>query len=432
MDWKERLKYAWNIFRNRDPTARDQGPSFYYRPDRARFSSGKERTIVAPIFNRIANDVSAITMQHVRLDDKGRFASVIPSGLNRCLNVEANIDQSGRAFLQDAVQSMLDEGCIAMVPTDIDTDPTVHTKFEIFSMRVSKIIAWHPDSIRVEVYNEQTGHHEALTVKKCMCAIVENPFFSVMNEPNSTLQRLNRKLALLDAVDEQSSAGKLNMIIQLPYLIRSDARRQQAEERRRAIEEQLSGTKYGIAYADGTEKVIQLNRPVENNLMSQIEYLTSMLYSQLGLTQGVMDGTADDKTMLNYYNRTVEPILSAIADSLYRSFLTKAAQDNGEAIKFFRDPFRLVPVNDLAEIADKFTRNEIASANEFRQVLGWKPSNDPRADMLLNKNISQSDAALQNAKVSGERGATEHKETIQNEGDLGLRRMGDEEQRPLH
>jgi hypothetical protein len=385
-----RFKNAWNAFLNRDPTSgfRDIGSGYSYRPDRFRLTRGNERSIVTSVYNRIALDVAAIDIQHVKLDNEGRFCSVVDSGLNNCLSIEANIDQTGRAFIQDAVMSMMDEGCIAIVPVDTDDDPDDTTGYKILSMRVGRIKDWYPKHIRVELYNENTGRKQDIIVPKDTVAIVENPLYAVINEPNSTMQRLIRKLNLLDAVDEQSSSGKLDLIIQLPYVIKSDARRKQAEQRRKDIEKQLAGSKYGIAYTDGTEKITQLNRSLENNLMKQIEYLTSMLYSQLGITQSILDGTADDKTMLNYYNRTIEPIISAIVDEMKRKFLSKTARSQNKSIKFFRDPFKLVPVADLAEIADKFTRNEIATSNEMRQVIGWKPSDDPKADELRNSNLS--------------------------------------------
>ena len=388
-----RLRHAWNTFLSRDPLSYRYsfGPSYSYRPDRPIFSRGNERSIVTSVYNRIALDVSSMTIQHVRLDENDRFKEVIESGLNNCLNLEANIDQTGRAFVQDIVMSMLDEGCVAIVPVDTTFNPKETGSFDISTMRTGKILEWYPQHVKVRVYNDRKGEKEDILVPKSTVAIVENPFYSVMNEPNSTMQRLIRKLNLLDAIDEQSGSGKLNLIIQLPYVIKTAARRQQAEERRKDIEEQLSGSKYGVAYTDGTEHVVQLNRPVDNNLMSQIEYLTSMLYSQLGLTQSIMDGTADDKTMLNYLTRTVEPILSAIVDEMKRKFLTKTARSQKQSILFFRDPFNVVHVTELAEISDKLTRNEIATSNEMRQIIGWKPSTDPKADELRNKNLNQSD-----------------------------------------
>ena len=384
-----RLKHAWNVFKANEfvKPRWDIGPSYHYRPDRPIFSRGNERSIITSVYNRIALDVAAITIQHVRLDDEGRFTSVMNTSLNSCLSLEANLDQTGRAFIQDIVQSMLDEGCVAIVPVDTDDDPE-EGSWKIETMRTGKILEWYPQHVKVRVYNEQTGKKEDVLVPKRTVAIVENPFYAVMNEPNSTMQRLIRKLNILDAIDEQSGSGKLNLIIQLPYVIKTEARRQQAEKRRKDIEEQLSGSKYGVAYTDGTEHVVQLNRPVDNNLMSQIEYLTSMLYSQLGLTQTIMDGSADDKTMLNYLTRTVEPILSAIVDEMKRKFLTKTARSQKQSILFFRDPFKLVPVSEIAEIADKMTRNEIMTSNEIRQKIGMTPSKDPNADKLRNSNLS--------------------------------------------
>ena len=384
-----RLKHAWNVFKANEfvKPRWDIGPSYHYRPDRPIFSRGNERSIITSVYNRIALDVAAITIQHVRLDDEGRFTSVMNTSLNSCLSLEANLDQTGRAFIQDIVQSMLDEGCVAIVPVDTDDDPE-EGSWKIETMRTGKILEWYPQHVKVRVYNEQTGKKEDVLVPKRTVAIVENPFYAVMNEPNSTMQRLIRKLNILDAIDEQSGSGKLNLIIQLPYVIKTEARRQQAEKRRKDIEEQLSGSKYGVAYTDGTEHVVQLNRPVDNNIMSQIEYLTSMLYSQLGLTQSIMDGSADDKTMLNYLTRTVEPILSAIVDEMKRKFLSKTARSQKQSILFFRDPFKLVPVGEIAEIADKMTRNEIMTSNEIRQKIGMTPSKDPNADKLRNSNLS--------------------------------------------
>lgn len=386
-----RFKNAWNAFRNREPTKvfQDIGYGYSYRPDRFRLTRGNERSIVTSVYNRIALDVAAIDIQHVQLDAEGQFCDVVQSGLNNCLSTEANLDQTGRAFIQDAVMSMMDEGCIAIVPVDTNDDPDDTTGYQILSMRVGRIRDWYPKHVRVELYNEEKGRKQDIVVPKSTVAIVENPLYAVINEPNSTMQRLIRKLNLLDAVDEQSSSGKLDLIIQLPYVIKTEARRKQAEKRRKDIEQQLAGSKYGIAYTDGTERITQLNRSLENNLMKQIEYLTSMLYSQLGITQSILDGTADDKTMLNYYNRTIEPIIAAIVDEMKRKFLSKTARSQNKSIKFFRDPFKLVPVADLAEISDKFTRNEIATSNEIRQVIGWKPSNDPKADELRNSNLSQ-------------------------------------------
>lgn len=389
--FSSRLKHAWNAFLNKDPTNfyKDIGSSHSYRPDRPRLTRGNERSIVTSVYNRIALDAAAINVQHVRLDGNNRFLSVIESGLNGCLTLEANIDQTGRAFIQDAVMSMLDEGSVAIVPVDTTFNPEITNSYDINSMRTGKILDWYPNHVRVRVYNEKTGIKEDIELPKRMVAIVENPLYAVINEPNSTMQRLVRKLNLLDVVDEQSSSGKLDLIIQLPYVIKTEARRQQAENRRKDIENQLAGSKYGIAYTDGTERITQLNRSVENNLMKQIEYLTSMLYSQLGITQSILDGTADDKTMLNYYNRTIEPILSAIVDEMKRKFLTKTARSQLQSISFFRDPFKLVPVNEISEIADKFTRNEIMTSNEIRQIIGMKPSDNPKADELRNKNLSE-------------------------------------------
>lgn len=386
----DRLRHAWNAFFNKDPTMRnvDLGMSYGYRPDRTRFSRGNERTIVTSIYNRIALDVASLQIKHVKLDENERFSEEIKSSLNECLTLSANTDQTARAFWQDAVISMFDEGVVALVPVDTTDDPTITGAFDIHSLRTGKIIEWYPQHVKVRVYNEKNGKKEEIVMPKNRVAIIENPLYTVINEPNSTMQRLIRKLAMLDAVDEQSSSGKLDLIIQLPYTIKTDTRRQQADNRRKDIEAQLTGSKYGIAYADATEKITQLNRPLENNLLKQVEYLTSMLYGQLGLTQSVMDGSADEKVMLNYNNRTIEPIVAAIVDELKRKFLTKTARTQGQSILFFRDPFRLVPVGNIAEIADKFTRNEIMTSNEIRQVIGMKPSSDPKADQLLNSNIS--------------------------------------------
>ena len=407
MGFMDRIQRGWNAFRNRDPTIEysDTGLGYAYRPDRVRFTRGNERSIVTSVYNRIALDVAAINIQHVQLDDNNRFTSVVESGLNSCLNLEANIDQTGRAFVQDIVMSMFDEGCVAVVPVDTTQDPEITDSYDILSMRTGKILEWKPRHVKVRVYNDRTGMKEDLLLPKKQVAIIENPLYAVINEPNSTMQRLIRKLCLLDAVDEQSSSGKLDLIIQLPYVVKTEARRQQANDRRKQIEEQLTGSKYGIAYTDGTERITQLNRPVENNLMKQIEYLTSMLYSQLGITQAILDGTADDKTMLNYYSRTIEPIISAIVDEMKRKFLTKTARSQKKSIMFFRDPFKLVPVNDIAEIADKFTRNEILSSNEIRQIVGIKPSKDPKADELRNKNLSEPKENNQPTKTLPKEGA---------------------------
>lgn len=394
----DRLKHAWDAIRNKDPTKNFMGigPSYSYRPDRTRYSRGNERSIITAVFNRIAMDVAQMDVQHVQLDKDNRFIEVIDSGLNNCLTTEANIDQTGRAFLQDIVGSMLDEGVVAIVPMDIDDklecvdDIKDFDGYDVLTMRTGKILEWYPKHVRVRLYNEANGQQEEIVLAKSMVGIVENPFYAVVNEHNSTVQRLIRKLNLLDAVDEQTSSGKLDLIIQLPYLVKTQARKDQAEERRKQIEDQLTGSKYGIAYADGTERITQLNRPVENNLMKHVEYLTGLAFSQLGITQEIMNGTADDKTMLNYYNRTIEPILSAIVDEMKRKFLTELARKEKESIVFFRDPFNLVPINDMAEIADKFTRNEIMTSNEIRQKIGMKPAKDPNADVLRNKNLSAS------------------------------------------
>lgn len=386
-----RLKHAWNAFiNNRDPTAsfRDIGGGYSYRPDRPRLTRGNERSIVTSVYNRIALDVAAIDIQHCKLDENGRLLEEMDSKLNKCLTLEANLDQTSRAFIQDAVMSMLDEGCVAIVPVETTLDPKVTQSYDILSMRTAKILEWFPKHVRVRLYNERTGQKEDIRLPKSMVAIVENPLFAVINEPNSTMQRLIRKLSLLDVTDEQTASGKLDLIIQLPYIIKTDARRQQAEQRRKDIEMQLAGSKYGIAYTDGTEKITQLNRSLENNLMKQVEYLTNLLFSQLGITQSILDGTADEKTMLNYYTRTIEPIVSAIVDEMKRKFLSKTARSQKQSIMFFRDPFKLVPVNDIAEIADKFTRNEIMSSNEFRQIVGLRPSSDPKADKLINSNLN--------------------------------------------
>ena len=397
MKFTDRIKHGWNAFLNKDPTYnyRDLGgPSYGYRPDRMRFTRGNERSIVTSVYNRIALDAASIDIMHVQLDKDNRFESIRESALNECLTRNANIDQTGRAFIQDVVMSMLDEGCVAIVPVDTTFNPDITNSYDINTMRTAKIVEWYPAHVKVNLYNDRTGRKEDLILPKKTVAIIENPLYAVINEPNSTMQRLIRKLNLLDVIDEQSGSGKLDLIIQLPYVIKTDARRQQAEQRRKDIEMQLSGSKYGIAYTDGTERITQLNRSVDNNLMKQIEYLTSMLYSQLGITQAILDGSADDKTMLNYYNRTIEPIVSAIVDEIQRKFLTKTAITQKQAIAYFRDPFRLVPVNEIAEIADKFTRNEIMTSNEIRQIVGMKPSKDPNADELRNKNLSQSNEMI--------------------------------------
>lgn len=401
----DRLQHAWNaFFNNKDPTVqyRHGGMSYSYRPDRSRLTGGNEKTIITSIFNRIATDVASIAIRHVRLDENGRYLEDMDSGLNNCLSLEANIDQTGRAFIHDVVLSMLDEGVVAIIPVDTTLDPTVTGSYDILSLRTGKIVEWLPAHIKVQVYNEKTGQKQDVTVPKSMACIIENPLYPVINEPNSTMRRLVRKLSILDAVDEQSGSGKLDLIIQLPYTIKTEARRVQADKRRADIENQLSGSKYGIAYTDSTERVTQLNRPLENNLLKQIEYLTSMLYSQLGFHQTILDGTADEKTMLNYNNQTVEPIVSGIVDEMKRKFLTKTARSQRQSILFFRDPFRLVPVNNIAEIADKFTRNEIMTSNEIRQVIGLKPSKDPKADKLVNSNISQPAGGAAPPKTVGE------------------------------
>lgn len=387
-----RLKHSWNAFMNRDPTYnyQDTGPGYSYRPDRPRFTRGNERTIVTSIYNRIALDVAAININHCRVDKDGRFIEAIDSTLNKCLNLEANLDQTGRAFIQDVVMSMLDEGSVAIVPVDTDIDPD-NNSFKIETMRTGKIVEWKPNHVKVSVYNEKTGRREDILMAKSTVAIIENPLYAVINESNSTMQRLMRKLSLLDSVDERTSTGKLDMIIQLPYVIKSEARRKEADRRRKELETQLTDSVYGIGYIDGTEKIVQLNRSLDNNLMKQIEYLTNLLYSQLGITQTILDGTADEQTMLNYHSRTIEPIVSAIVDEMKRKFLTKTARSQLQTIKYFRDPFKLVPVNNMAEIADKFTRNEIMTSNEIRQAIGMKPSDDPKADQLINSNLNQPD-----------------------------------------
>lgn len=394
-----RLKNAWNVFiNNKDPTEiyryHDLGVSYSYRPDRPRLTRGGERSIITSLYNRIALDVSAISIQHCQLDDNGRFLSVIDSGLNRCFNLEANVDQTGRAFIQDVVISMLDEGVVGLVPVDTSFNPNNTDSYDILTMRTGKIIEWYPEHVKIRLLNDRTGRREDVVLQKVDVAIVENPLFAVINEPNSTMQRLIRKLSLLDAADEQAASGKLDMIIQLPYIIKTEARRAQAENRRKEIEMQLAESKYGIAYTDGTEKIVQLNKSLENNLMEQIKYLTDLAFSQIGMTQSILDGTADEKTMLNYYSRTIEPIVAAITDEVKRKFLTKTARTQGKTVMYFRDPFKLVPVNDIAEIADKFTRNEIMTSNEIRQVIGMTPADDPKADMLVNSNLNQSNEEL--------------------------------------
>ena len=387
-----RLRHAWDVFRNREPTYNyaDTGPASSYSPYRNRLTGGNDRSIVTSIFNRIALDVASIDIRHCRTDENGRFKEYIDSSLDNCLKLEANIDQTGRAFIQDVVLSLLDEGCVAIIPVDTTFSPLETTSYDILSLRTGKIVQWYPKHVMVNVYNENTGQREDIKLPKSMVAIVENPLYAVVNEQNSTMKRLMRKLVLLDSVDENTSSGKLDMIIQLPYTIKTDTKKVQAEKRRQSIEEQLKGP-YGIAYIDGTEKVIQLNRPIENNLLKQIESLTKLLYSQLGITEEILNGTADEQTMLNYTSRTIEPIVSAIVDSMKRTFLTKTARSQLQTLMFFRDPFKLVPVNNIAEIADKFTRNEIMTTNEIRGVIGMKPSNDPKADKLINSNLNQAD-----------------------------------------
>lgn len=395
MNIGSRLKHAWNAFLNRDPPgSRYYGGGYSYRPDRMRFSRGSERTIINSIYNRIALDAVSITINHVRLDENNRFDSIIDSGLNYCLNTEANADQSGRGLIQDIVMTFLEEGVAAVVPEKTDFDPRYSNSYEIYSMRVGVPVEWYPNHVRVRMFNELTGQKGEITLPKKMVALIENPFYSVMNAPNSTMQQLVRKLALLDVVDEQAGSGKLDMIIQLPYVIKSPARREQAEQRRADIEQQLSGSKYGIAYTDGTERIVQLNRSLENNILKSIEYLMNMVYSQLGVTQEILNGTADEKTMNNYMNRIIEPVVSAIADEFKRKFLTKTARTQGQSIMFFRDPFRLAPVSMIAEMADKFTRNEIMTPNEFRQVIGMKPSKDPKSDQLANRNIASANEGI--------------------------------------
>lgn len=415
----DRLKNAWNAFMNRDPPYeyRDIGMVSSYRPDRIRLTRGNERSIVTAIYNRIAVDCAAISVIHAKLDENGRYVEEIHSGLDNCLTLEANLDQTGRAMIQDTVMSMFDEGCIAIVPVDTTFNPYVTESYQIRTMRVGKIVQWHPNHIRVRLYNERTGWYEEVTVLKNIAAIIENPLYAIMNEPNSTLQRLIRKLNLLDAIDEQSGSGKLDLIIQLPYVVKSDARRMQAEERRKNIEMQLANTKYGIAYIDNTEHITQLNRSVDNNLMNQIEYLTNMLYSQLGITKEILEGTANEQAMLNYYNRTIEPIMTAITDEMKRKFLTKTARTQGQSIIFYRDPFRLVPTSQIAEMADKFTRNEIMSSNEIRQIVGMKPVDDPKADELRNKNLNaQKDQTF--ASTSKDKG--QEQESVLDEEQLSI------------
>lgn len=397
------LRHSWDVFRNREPTYYNIGSSSTYRPDRIRTFIRNEQSILTSIYTRIALDVASINIRHCRVDENGRFKEYISSGLDNCLNLEANLDQTGRAFKQDIVESMFDEGTVAIVPVDTTMDPTVTGSYDIQTMRTGKILEWYPEHVKVQLYNQKTGHREELILPKRIVGIIENPMYSIINEPNSTMQRLIRKLTLLDRVDETTSSGKLDMIIQLPYVIKSDSRRKEAEKRKKDIEEQLKGP-YGIAYVNGTEKIIQLNRPVENNLMKQVEYLRNELYSQLGITQEVLNGTADEQTMLNYNSRTIEPIVSAITDEMTRKFLTKTARSQSQTIMFFRDPFRLVPVNNIAEIADKLTRNEILTSNEIRGVIGFKPSDDPKADKLINSNLNQPDGEQTDQTIENEPG----------------------------
>ena len=416
MSFWTRLQHGWNAFRNKDPAdfVHDIGPSYSYRPDRFRYNRGNERSIVTSVFNKIATDVASIDILHVRLDEEGRYLEPIDSGLNNCLTLEANVDQTAHAFKIDLIMSMFDEGCIAAVPVEATFDPNLTNAFDILSIRTGKIVEWFPEHVKLQVFNEKTGNREEVTLPKRAVSIIENPFYSVMNAPSSTLQRLIRKLNLLDSIDEQSGSGKLDLIIQLPYVIKTESRRQQAENRRKDIENQLAGSKYGIAYTDGTEHITQLNRPVENNLMKQIEYLTSMLYSQLGITQEILDGTADEKTMINYYNRTIDPIVQAIVEEMRRKFLTKTARSQRQSIQYFRDPFKLAPINDVANVADTFTRNEILTSNEVRQIIGRRPSKDPKADQLINSNISQSNSLPQSSgnvtEVSDEGGESQNGE----------------------
>lgn len=388
-----RLKHAYDVFRNREPTPNYQiiGPGYSQRPDRLRLTRGNERSIVTSIFNRVALDVAALNITHCKVDENDRFLSNMDSSLNNCLKLEANIDQTGRAFIQDVVLTMLDEGCVAIVPVDTSDNPNRTTSYDIYTMRTAKVLEWYPRHVKLRVYNDKKGIKEDVIVHKSTVSIITNPLYAVINEQNSTLKRLMRKLALLDIVDEETSAGKLDLIIQLPYTIKSDTRRDHAEARRKDIEMQLKNTKYGIAYTDATERITQLNRPLENNLMKQIEYLTNMLFSQLGITQSILDGTADEQTLLNYHSRTIEPIVSAIVDEMKRKFLTKTARTQMQTITFFRDPFKLVPVNNIADIADRFTRNEVLTSNEVRQIIGFKPSSDPKADELRNSNLNHPD-----------------------------------------
>ena len=402
MSFLENLQHGWNAFLGRDGPYRDYrnlGEAYFTRPDRVRFTRGHERSMINAVYNRISVDAATIDIRHVRTDEDGRYKEEMKSGLNECFNLSANKDQNGRQFIQDVVMSLLDEGCVAIVPIDTDEDITTMS-FDILSMRVGKITQWYPDYVRIKVYNDRKGHEEEITLPKKSVAIVENPFYSVMNEPSSTASRLIRKLNLLDTIDEHNSTGKLDMIIQLPYIIKTPARRQQAERRRKDIELQLSSSKYGIAYSDGTEKITQLNRSIDNNMIEQVQYFSEMLYSQMGITQDIMNGTADEKVMQNYYTRTIEPIIAAIVDEMKRKFLTKTARTQLQSIMFFRDPFKLMPIADFAELADKLTRNCIATSNEIRQAIGMKPSSDPQADQLVNNNLSQPKEALESAEAA--------------------------------
>ena len=413
------IKHAWGLFtntNNKNPTVKPEGSSYTISPTRPRFTRGNERTIVTSVYNRIAIDASTIDVMHVRLDDEGRFKEPIKSNLNNCLTVEANIDQSSRAFMLDVVISLLDEGCVAVVPVKTTLNPNNTESYDIEELRTGRIVEWFPKHVTIRLYNDETGMYQDVTLPKSQVAIIENPLYTIMNEPNSTMQRLIHKLSLLDIIDEESSSGKMDLIIQLPYIIKNDTKRSQAEERRKQIEDQLRGSRYGVAYIDGTEKVTQLNRSVENNILKQVEYLTNLLYSQLGLTQTIMDGTADENAMNNYYNRTVEPVVSAIVDEFHRKFLTKTARTQGQAIMFFRDPFKLMSVTAIADTADKFTRNELLSSNEFRQIIGRKPSTDPKADMLLNKNISHAPEEIggYDKKNQNEKSNNKEKEDLEN------------------
>ena len=413
------IKHAWGLFtntNNKNPTVKPEGSSYTINPTRPRFTRGNERTIVTSVYNRIAIDASTMDVMHVRLDDEGRFKEPIKSNLNNCLTVEANIDQTSRAFMLDIVISLLDEGCVAVVPVKTTLNPNNTESYDIEELRTGRIMEWFPKHVLVRLYNDETGMYQDITLPKSQVAIIENPLYTIMNEPNSTMQRLIHKLSLLDIIDEESSSGKMDLIIQLPYIIKNDTKRSQAEERRKQIEDQLRGSRYGVAYIDGTEKVTQLNRSVENNILKQVEYLTNLLYSQLGLTQTIMDGTADENAMNNYYNRTVEPVVSAIIDEFHRKFLTKTARTQGQAIMFFRDPFKLMSVTSIADTADKFTRNELLSSNEFRQIIGRKPSTDPKADMLLNKNISHAPEEMDgyDKKNQNEKSNNKEKEDLEN------------------